>query len=225
MHASSKTRRWQTRATLSLLLEGGVIHHNISRDLIHSPQELIAVLKAMDHGCHPDVGTLTTGRGESFMLNDTAVFRLAFMQYVEECWLDAFIISLCVAYMGVTHPSSTLNDLMNCHMRGWNGKEVVHLSVLDHFPKFMSIIETLDQNEPFATNICALYQGVWYIELKHFANMEDYTILTHPMGESNAAARKRLQVVRDSVHQFEQKLSLLRMTSWSAASQYSPLQR
>ena len=159
------------------------------------------------------------------MLNNTTVFHHSFVQYVEECWFDALMVSLHVAYMGVTRPSSTLNDLMNCHMRGWNGKEVVHLSVLDHFPRFMSIIETLDQDEPFATDICALYQGVWYIKLKHFTDAEDYTIPTHPVGESNAAARGRLQVVRDMAHQFEQKLSLLRMTSRSSASQYGPLQR
>ena len=76
------------------------------------------VLKAMDDGCHPNVGTLMTGRGESFALNDTTVFCLMFLHYVQECWLDAFIVSLHVAYMGVTHPSSTLNDLMNCCMWG-----------------------------------------------------------------------------------------------------------
>ena len=105
------------------------------------------------------------------------------------------MVSLHVAYMGATHPSSTLNDLMNCHMWGWNGKEVVCLSVLDNFPRFMSIIETLNQDEPFTTDICALYQGVWYVELKCFANAEDYTIPAHLLGESNAVARERLQVV------------------------------
>ena len=138
---------------MSLPLEGEVIHCNISKDLIHAPQELIVVLKMMDDGCHPDIGTLMMGRGESFASNDTTIFHLAFMWYIQECWLDAFIVSLCVAYMGVTHPSSTLNDLMNCHMWGWNGKEVVCLLVLNHFPRFMSIIKTLNQDKPFATNI------------------------------------------------------------------------
>ena len=128
-------------------------------------------------------------------MNDTAVFHCSFVRYVEESWFDTLTVSLHVAYMGATHPSSTLNDLMNCCMWGWNGKEVVHLSVLDHFPRFMSIIETLNQDKPFATDICALYQVVWYVELKHFADAKDYTIPTHLLRESNAVARERLQVV------------------------------
>ena len=104
------------RVALSLPLEGEVTHRGITKNLIHSPQELIVVLKAMDKGHHPDVGTLMTGQGESFASNDTTVFHHSFMQYVEECWFDALMVSLHVAYMGVTCPSSTLNDLMNCRM-------------------------------------------------------------------------------------------------------------
>ena len=92
-----------------------------------------------------------------------------------------------VAYMGASRPSSTLNDLMNCHMRGWNGREVVHLSVMEHFSKFMAIIKMLDQETPYATNICALYHGVWYMELKRFVDVEDYATLPRAAGETNGS--------------------------------------
>ena len=103
----------------------------------------------------------------------------------------------------------TLTDLMNCQMRGWNGWEVVKLLVMEHFSKFMAVVETLNQETPYATDICALYQGVWYTELKHFTNAEDYAVPPRPVGETNAAAHIRLQQAWDAVHHFEQKLGLL----------------
>ena len=45
-------------------------------------------------------------------------------------------------------------------MHGWDGKQVVKLSVLEHFPKFMPCVESLDQITPYDADICALYQGV-----------------------------------------------------------------
>ena len=164
-------------------------------ELLKNPSALLVVLMNLDGNCHPDVGSLTLGCGQVFATNDAAAFRKAFLTYVDECWFDVFVAKLQVAYMGTTRPSSTLNDLMKCKMHGWNGKEAVRLSVLDHFPKFMQCVEMLDQGSPYATNICALYQGVWYTELQNFANTKDYTVPPQPLNETNATAHAWLQQV------------------------------
>ena len=62
------------------------------------------------------------------------------------------------------------------------------MSVLEHFPKFMQCVESLDQTAPYDADICTLYQGVWSLELLNFDNVEDYTILPRPINETNPAA-------------------------------------
>ena len=160
----------------SLPLKNREIHPFIMLELLKNPSTLLVVLMNLDGNCHLDMGSLTLGHGQVFATNNAAAFRKAFLAYVNECWFNVFMDKLLVAYMGATRPSLILNNLIKCKMHGWNGKEAVRLLVLDHFPKFMQCVEMLDQGSPYATNICALYQGVWYTELLNFANTEDYMV-------------------------------------------------
>ena len=67
-----------------------------------------------------------------------------FLKYVKECWFEVFVVELRVAYMGVAYQSTTFTKLTDCKMSGWNGHEVVQLSVLKHYNLFMSLVETFD---------------------------------------------------------------------------------
>ena len=80
---------------------------------------------------------------------------------------------------------------------------MLRLSVLEHFPKFMQCVEMLDQTQNYAADICALYHSTWYMDLQTMANSENYVVPPQPRNESNAAARMRLQEVRDAAHQAE----------------------
>ena len=62
--------------------------------------------------------------------------------------------------------SITLTELTNCKMRGWNGHEVIHLTVLEHYITFMVLVETLDQTRPNPSNICTLYYECWHDDMK-----------------------------------------------------------
>ena len=196
------TRRFKTTVALSLPTWDGIMHPFILLDILRAPKTLLTMMTGLDGGHHLDVGLFTSECGHVFAFNNTKVFKKVFLEYVHECWFDAFINSLQIAYMGATRPSSTLNDLMRCKMHGWDGKQVVKMLVLKHFPKFMQSVESLDQTAPYA-DICTLYQGVWSLELLNFANVVDYTLPPRPINDTNAAAQAWLQQVRDSAHQFE----------------------
>ena len=117
-----------------------------------------------------------------------ATFHCNFLKYVEECWFQAFILELWVAYMGVAWQSTTLTKLTDCKMRGWNSQEVVRWTVLEHYNIFMALVETLDQTKPYPSDICTLYYGCWHDDLKRFAEAEDYILPERPAEEYNAAA-------------------------------------